>query len=228
MAKTEKIFQLNTFGGRMQYRRREVLKLSRPEFYDLIYPNENIAKESKSRTVKNWESGNNEPDIKTLKKICHALKCSADYLFCIDECTNKTSQFIHDYTGLSEKSITVLETEKYLTTSHCIEIINILLNDFWTNPESRNTKDSFINVFSNYLRFCIDENHKYSLSKSGTIKIDPKPDMIDIDGKELYSTADIHFTSDQLGKMFIMEIEDILKALKESYMMEKQKAPNTN
>lgn len=228
MSKKEKIFPLNTFGGRIQDLRKNILKISRPEFYDLIYPNGNVANESKSRTIKNWESGECEPDLKTITKICIVLKCSSDYLFGLDDCTTKNAQFIHDYTGLSEKSIDILQTEKYFKSSHCIEIINILLNDLWTHPESRNTKYSFINLFANYLRFCIDGNHKYALSKNGNIKIDPKPNMIDIDGKAMYSIADIHFTSEQLEKMFIMEIEDVLKALKESYIIQKQKAPDTN
>lgn len=105
MPKKEKIFPLNTFGGRMQDLRKNRLNISRPEFYDLIFPNGNVATESKSRTVKNWESGDCEPDIKTIKKICIVLKCSSDYLLGLDNCTTKDTQFIHDKTGLSEKAI---------------------------------------------------------------------------------------------------------------------------
>lgn len=43
MSKTERIFPLNTFGGRIQNRRKNILKISRPEFYDLIYPGVNIS-----------------------------------------------------------------------------------------------------------------------------------------------------------------------------------------
>ena len=68
MSKKEIIFPLNTFGGRMQDLRKNRLNISRPEFYDLIFPNGNVATESKSRTVKNWESGNCEPDIKTIHR----------------------------------------------------------------------------------------------------------------------------------------------------------------
>lgn len=159
---------------------------------------------------------------------CNFFGCSSDYLFGFIDCKSHDKQFIHDYTGLSDKSIDILQTENILTSSHCIEIINILINDHWTHPEARHTKYSFIDVFSNYLRFCENEGHKYALSRNGNIKVDPKADMKDLDGTEKYSNADIHFTSKQLETMFIMEIEDILKALKESYMMKKNKAPNTN
>lgn len=130
MSKTEKVFPLNTFGGRIQYRRKEILKISRSAFYDLIYPNENIAPESKSRTVKNWESGKNEPDIKNLKKICSALNCSADYLLGLDECTNKTTKFIHEYTGLSEKSIEILHHDTtYLLGKEDLTVIDYFLRN---------------------------------------------------------------------------------------------------
>ncbi len=128
MSKTEKVFPLNTFGGRIQHRRKEILKMSRPEFYDLIYPNENIAIESKSRTVKNWESGKNEPDIRNLKKICSALNCSSDYLLGLDKCTNKSTQFIHEYIGLSEKSVEALHhATTYLYGKEDLTVIDYFL-----------------------------------------------------------------------------------------------------
>lgn len=105
MSKKERLFPLNAFGGRMQDLRKNRLNISRPEFYDLIFPNGNVATESKSRTVKNWESGDCEPDLKTIKKICIVLKCSSDYLLGLDNCTTKDTQFIHEYTGLSEVTI---------------------------------------------------------------------------------------------------------------------------
>lgn len=108
MSKKEKIFPLNTFGGRMQDLRKNRLNISRPEFYDLIFPNGNVATESKSRTVKNWESGDCEPDLKTIAKICNVLKCSSDYLLGMDSCITKGTQFIHDKTGLSGKAIELL------------------------------------------------------------------------------------------------------------------------
>lgn len=89
----------------MQDLRKNRLNISRPEFYDLIFPSGNVATESKSRTVKNWESGDCEPDIKTIEKICTVLKCSSDYLLGIDNCTTKDTQFIHDKTGLSAEAI---------------------------------------------------------------------------------------------------------------------------
>lgn len=60
MAKKEKIFPLNTIGGRIQRKRHE-LNLSRSEFYDLIFENSIEdgsagSDSSKEKTVYNWES----------------------------------------------------------------------------------------------------------------------------------------------------------------------------
>lgn len=155
MSKTEKVFPLNTFGGRIQHRRKEILKMSRPEFYDLIYPNENIATESKSRTVKNWESGKNEPDIRNLKKICSALKCSSDYLLGLDECTDKSTQFIHECTGLSEIAVKRLHE---FTTYHQGEIRLAVIDFFLQDIHFAYSLTDMVNdYFGKYYRYKTNE-----------------------------------------------------------------------
>ncbi len=121
MSKTERMFPLNTLGGRIQNRRINILKKTRPEFYDLVRPGEKIGNDSKSRTIKNWESGDTIPDIDTIKKICTILNCSSDYLLGLDNCSSKNIQFINEETGLSEKNIVELQLAKYTP-----EIINSL------------------------------------------------------------------------------------------------------
>lgn len=130
MSKKEKIFPLSTLGGRIQHQRKDILRISRPELYDLIRPNENVSSDSKSRTIKNWESGQNEPDYDTLIKLCKELNCSSDYLLGLEECTNKHSQFIHEYTGISESAINRLH--KFTTYNQGmvrLAIIDYLLCD---------------------------------------------------------------------------------------------------
>lgn len=112
MSKTERVFPLNTLGGKIQNRRINILNKTRPEFYDLVRPGEKIGNDSKSRTIKNWESGETIPDIDTIKKICKVLDCSSDYLLGLNDCTSKDNQFIHDKTGLSEKAINRISTPK--------------------------------------------------------------------------------------------------------------------
>lgn len=177
-------------------------------------------------TVRNWEQGRNVPEIETLEKLCDFFQCDMGYLFGEIDCKTHNIQFIQDYTGLSERSINILQADKGVGHMHRIEVINILLNDLWSQPESRSTQYSFINIFAQYLRFCSGEIHHYFLSKSGDIIKDPKPNMIDLDGKAKHNRPDIHFTSEQLEQMYIMEMEDVLKALKESYILDKKN--NTN
>lgn len=109
MPKKERIFPIDTVGGRIQHKRHE-LGINRSKLYDLVY---NIAEKSsdagsessKEKTVFHWESNKTQLNYETLKAMCEALQCSSDYLLGLDECSNKTNQFIHDKTGLSETAI---------------------------------------------------------------------------------------------------------------------------
>lgn len=56
-------------------------------------------------TVKNWEQGRFTPTADTLIELCDFFDCDMDYLFGTLDCKRHNTQFIHDYTGLSEKVI---------------------------------------------------------------------------------------------------------------------------
>ncbi len=191
MSKKEKIFPLNTFGGRMQDLRKNRLRISRPEFYDLIYPDVSTANESKSRTVKNWESGYCEPDLKTIIKICTVLKCSSDYLFGMNNCTNKDTQFIHDKTGLSEYSINGLQLlhfpidsiwDSVQVSRYDIIALNIILEDFYNKmkktPDYRkfgDETDTLLNCIGQY----IDAGSAaIDITQNGTLKIYPSDEIV--------------------------------------------------
>lgn len=215
MSKKEKIFPLNTFGGRMQDLRKNRLNISRPEFYDLIFPNGNVATESKSRTIKNWESGDCEPDIKTIEKICTVLKCSSDYLLGLDNCTTKDTQFIHDKTGLSEKAINVLhELKDREYTRRWISSLEILLLDTKKYSGKKYYK-RFLELFSDFLRFSSNTDKRYSFDNNGEIK-EEKPTH-DEHGKAKYNKDHVYITPDRLESMFVMEITETLKYLKIEY-----------
>lgn len=108
MGKKEKIFPINTVGGKIQYLRHKQ-KLSRSELYDKVYQinkrdSSAGSESSKEKTVYNWEANKTELDYTTLCALCRTLNCSSDYLLGLEECSNKNAQFIHDKTGLSEDS----------------------------------------------------------------------------------------------------------------------------
>ncbi len=215
MSKKEKIFPLNTFGGRMQDLRKNRLNISRPEFYDLIFPNGNVATESKSRTVKNWESGDCEPDLKTIEKICIVFKCSSDYLLGLDNCTTKDTQFIHDKTGLSEKVIQIIQKMKRSSFGRrLLASLEILVLDIEKFNGDKYYK-RFLELFSDYLQFSGDNNKRYSFSKNGEIK-EERPTHDEF-GNKKFNKDRVYITSDSLKYMFIMEMEDSLKYLKREY-----------
>ena len=163
MSKKEKIFPLNTLGGRIQHQRKDILKISRPELYDLIRPNENVSNDSKSRTIKNWESGQNEPDYDTLIKLCRELNCSSDYLLGLEECTNKHSQFIHEYTGISESAINQLHKfTTYKQGAVRLAIIDFLLCDTYF---SISLTDRINNYYEKYDYFESEKKRYFEESK---------------------------------------------------------------
>lgn len=164
MSKTERLFPLSTMGGKIQNRRITLLNKTRPEFYDLLRPGENISNESKSRTIKNWESGDTIPDIDTIKKICTVLKCSSDYLLGLETCTNRDNEFIHKKTGLSESNIEQLIKWNsysnnpefgYAWAKNSIKALNSLLDcEHWFY-------DAVLNQIANYCYYRMEfENNK--------------------------------------------------------------------
>lgn len=57
------------------------------------------------KTVQNWEQSLAIPEFRTIEKLCEFFNCDIDYLFYrIDQKTHDI-QYIHEYTGLSEKAI---------------------------------------------------------------------------------------------------------------------------
>lgn len=107
MSKKEIIFPYNTMGGKIQKLRKQN-GLSRNQLYDLVFGDTATSDDGKIRTVRNWESGETEPDFEGVCVMCKVLGCSSDYLLGLNECTTKNTQFIHEETGLSEQAISVL------------------------------------------------------------------------------------------------------------------------
>ena len=60
------------------------------------------------KTIQNWEQGQAIPDLNTLFGLCELYCCDLDYLTGNIDCQSHDIQFIHEMTGLSEKSIAKL------------------------------------------------------------------------------------------------------------------------
>lgn len=117
MSKTEVLYPSNTFGGRLQKRRLE-MNLSRPALYDMVKSdNMDVDEKSKSKTIKNWESGKFQPSQTDLKKICKVLSCSLDYLFGINPEKSHVIKHISEHTGLTPISVDTLHRNKKLAES---------------------------------------------------------------------------------------------------------------
>lgn len=159
MGKKEKLFPLNTVGGKIQNLRKKA-KLSRSQLYDLVYKISECdynagSDNSKEKTVYNWESGNTQLNYETMKAVCKVLKCSADYLLGLEVCTNKTSQFINEMTGLSEPAINTLVGLKGLSKlfpgilDDKYRIINLILMD----THKKESLSSLLDILVGFCRF---------------------------------------------------------------------------
>ncbi len=151
MSKKEKIFPINTVGGRIQKMRHE-MNLSRCELYDSVYKNETselLNSSSKEKTVYNWESGKTELNYATLCTLCKTLQCSSDYLLGLEECSNKNAQFIYNETGLSETSQKRLHEIKLTPEQGKVRLF--ILNNLIENIRfSIALTDDINNCYSNY------------------------------------------------------------------------------
>ena len=154
MSKKEKIFHLNTIGGRIQKKRHD-LELSRRDLYNMVYQDrtdETVSDSSKEKTVYNWESGTTELSYATLCSLCKTLNCSSDYLLGLDECSSKNAQFVYNATGLSEASQKILH--EIIQTPYLgklrLEIINHLIED---PTFSLALIDSINKCYEKYTRF---------------------------------------------------------------------------
>ena len=124
MAREERIFPIETMGGRLQSLRKSK-GYDRVVFHALVCPDVPLEKDSRQKTVHNWESGKTSPDYDTLKKMCRILDCDTDYLLCMQESPRKETADISSATGLSEKAADYLRTLK--NEPYKTEILNGLI-----------------------------------------------------------------------------------------------------
>lgn len=230
MAKKEKIFPLSTVGGKIQNLRKKA-KLSRSQLYDLVYKISECdynagSDNSKEKTVYNWESGKTQLSYETMKAVCQVLKCSADYLLGLEECTNKTSQFINEKTGLSEQSINTLAGLKGLlklfpedsNIKDKYRIINLILMD----THKKQSLSSLLDRLVGFCQFSVNKNYAYTVDTNG---ITPFQGHKSISGKGIsYNPSQAHFRLQDMESMYYLKIWDSIKELKEEY----EKVSDTN
>lgn len=78
--------------------------------------------------VKRWEQGRSTPSKESLDKISNFFQCDYDYLLGRQDTPNKIYQHISEYTGLSERAVSILATAK-TEGSPLVNIINSLILD---------------------------------------------------------------------------------------------------
>ena len=232
MGKKEKIFPLNTVGGRIREQRKKA-GLREFQVYDLVYGINGLDSRagndaSKRKTVYNWESSTTQLNYETMTAMCKIFKCSSDYLLGLDECTNKTVQFIHEKTGLSENAINRLMQLKGLqnlfpgtqSSKNKFTVINLILSDTKKDGEL----SSLLECLVSFCRFDIlpDANPTYTVDKNGIQYYQPRKSLSG--NGYVYNPLKAHFKLQDMESMYYLKIWDSLKELKEMY----KRSPDTN
>lgn len=215
MGKKEKIFPINTIGGRI-YKLRNELGFNNPsgrvDFYNFLYDNVEIDDSSKHKNVYNWECSEYSIPIPVLKKICEKCNCSSDYLIGIEKEVNHDLHFICNYTGLSEDAINCLHmlhtplddscTDSMQDSRYDIVTLNIILEDLYTNLKNNEdwnkfSSDSILNqigqfIDSNTLNLGIktpvfSQNGKVSIFSANELKRDMLKNRILDSLRDLYN-----------------------------------------
>lgn len=168
-----------------------------------------------------YEKGERKPDIEILYRIADFYKVSADYLIGITDVKTPDIEIkaIANSIGLSEDAINILRTENTIGFKHELRCLDILIRDMRFRVEGKNYRP-FMELFSNFMLFTGDKKKVYSLKQNGDISL-AKPTTIE-NGKSFYSTSNIYMDSKRLENMFLLEMEDTLKVIKEEY----EKNPN--
>ncbi len=108
--------EMKSLGKRLKERRKQVGISTQEKFTERLGCH--------AKTVKNWEQGQNMPELSTLVKICRMPQCSIDYLLGnIDETTHDI-HFISHETELTEKSVRGIQAQwlKYRTKEEIISL----------------------------------------------------------------------------------------------------------
>lgn len=176
------------------------------------------------KTYRKWEVGTyTKDDIKyypaidceNLFKLSDIYHVSIDYLLCHSDCTSVDNHYISLKTGLSEDAIRILQKMRCSPFGRrLIASLEILLLDMEKFSGGKYYK-RFLELFSDYLHFSGNTDKRYLFSKEGEIE-EEKP-TFDEYGNKKYNKDRVTITTDRLEYMFIMEMEDTLKRLKEGY-----------
>lgn len=78
------------------------------------------------QTVSSWESGNTTPSLKNLFQMCELYGCELGYLLGEYDCKTRKTADIKAETGLSEKSIERLKTEKNFNPQYTSSVNTLL------------------------------------------------------------------------------------------------------
>ncbi len=200
----------------------ELFKKEVEKHFDKVFTKETLRKslgyeisQSTFNRILNCDGVYQTLDANFVAAYAKYFNVTADYLLGIRKTSivNEDVAMIEKSTGLSESAINVLRTEMNIGHKRLIEALNLLICDMYYLAEGRRYRP-FVELFANYLNFQ-DDNKMYALNQRGNMK-EAQPQAID-NGVVFWDSKNLYITKKQKEELFLMEMENILKILKEEY-----------
>lgn len=201
----------------------ELFKKEAEKHFDRVFTKETLRKslgyeisQSTFNRILNCNGVYQTLDVNFVVAYAKYFNVTADYLLGIRKTSivNEDVAMIEKSTGLTENAINVLRTEMNIGHKRMIEALNLLICDMYRIAEGRHYRP-FIELFANYLNFNDDSGKMYALSQKGSIK-EAEPMTIE-SGAVFWDSKNLYITKRQKEELFLMEMESILKILKEEY-----------
>lgn len=171
-------------------------------------------------TLKNYENPNKKcnPRLDIVDNLCKLLSCNVDYLLGNIGCKTHDVQFIHDYTGLSEKAIEKLRATKALHDCILPNPYLPYINTLFEQLEPSRYSD-VVHEIAAYLR-------SDGLSKNMWYNVENR----NMEYKEYNRGKDFNLPipagSDMFDNLLLMDIQEKLKTLKKQ--IKNKQTPDTN
>lgn len=181
-------------------------------------------------TITNYENGRRSPDYDTLIKLSKKYNVTTDYLLGLTnaETTDKDIRYICDYTGLSLKTVRILNNicnSEWCAEGKLIDTINYLLEDMnfecLDDGVGVSCRDSVLKKIDDYFFYGTNsEPQRVIVTSNGKILTTDEQLDDEINSIEQNETLSVRMASaiDLLDRLHLSEINDSIKKAKQDFL----------
>lgn len=173
------------------------------------------------QSVSNWENGKLNLSIDEFIKLCNIFDCDAGYLLGEYETKKHIDADIQKETGLSEKAIETLRSNKhYSPTDSLISTINFLVEQetplsTFGNFTTIDDTWSLLSKIDIFFKTKLNEKDMYVVTSQGIKQVEHIADILQYSSE----TKRLLKGQDVFDDVSLSEIRDMLRKLKNEYMI---------